>query len=167
VLHGTECFAPPPLSIGWCFELAKAHERKVSPHTVSINLSDRCVCRAIVHISTLTQQRQRELEALYGTHAWDVELVEDEQWGRVLVAQRDFFPGEVIIRSAAVLHAQSAAELVHAYDELMRVGVRPAVLGQFIDWATSSPRCVRACVRAFTLNPLMHFLCAIIPYQIG
>jgi hypothetical protein len=44
-------------------------------------------------------QRRLELEALYGTQAWNVELVADEQWGRVLVAQRDFEPGEVVIRS--------------------------------------------------------------------
>jgi hypothetical protein len=109
--------------------------------------NDRCnpSRRTTSHMPTLTQQQKRELVALYGTDAWDVELVEDEQWGRVLVAQRDFAPGEVIIRSATLLEARSAAEYVQAYDRLMRVGVRPTLLGQFIDWATNSPRCVPSC----------------------
>jgi hypothetical protein len=71
-----------------------------------------------------------------------VELVEDEQWGRVLVAQRDFAPGEVVIRSAALLEARSATEYMRACDALMQDGGggHAAALMQFIEWATNSPR---------------------------
>jgi hypothetical protein len=50
-------------------------------------------------------QRQRERYAQLDIDAWDVKMMADEQWGCVLVAQRDFAPGEVVIRSATFLQA--------------------------------------------------------------
>jgi hypothetical protein len=82
-------------------------------------------------------QRRRERDALYSIDAWDVELVADEQWGRVLVAQRDFAPGEVVIRSGMLLGAHSTAEFVRSCDATMQDAAR---FTQIIEWATSSPR---------------------------
>jgi hypothetical protein len=90
-----------------------------------------------------TRQRAREASRLLGTDDWDVELVEDEQWGRVLVAQRDFAPGEVVIRSRFPILVRSAAAYVQAALALAQEeqeGRRPAVISHFIKWANASTR---------------------------
>jgi hypothetical protein len=89
----------------------------------------------------LTSQRQREHDALFSLDAWDVELMEDEQWGRVLVAQRDFSPGEVVIRSGALLMGTSAAACVRMYRNVRLADVpKYSTIGLFIAEATKSPR---------------------------
>jgi hypothetical protein len=86
-------------------------------------------------------QRRRELHALYSLDYWDVELVEDEQWGRVLVAQRDFTPGEIVIRSGALLDARTVADCVRRYREYpWRNPINSHITAQYIQWATSSSR---------------------------
>jgi hypothetical protein len=94
-------------------------------------------------------QRAREYDALFSLDTWDVELVADEQWGRVLVAQRNFEPGEVVVRSGVLFRARSAADCAHQYRDLLikdraRYG---AMFDQYIEWANSSPRwvCTRCC----------------------
>jgi hypothetical protein len=95
-------------------------------------------------LSLCNPQRDRDDDAEYGTDAWDVELVEDEQWGRVLVAQRDFSPGEVIIRSAIVVIGRGAAACVRCADKFLEIedddDEDSAVLTDYIEWATTSPR---------------------------
>jgi hypothetical protein len=73
---------------------------------------------------------------------WDVKLVADEQWGRVLVAQRDFAPGEVVIRSSMLLEAQSVVEYLRLCDAAIQDTEFNGAerLAEFIEWATSSPR---------------------------
>jgi hypothetical protein len=89
----------------------------------------------------LTSQRQREHDALFSLDAWDVELTEDEQWGRVLVAQREFSPGEVVIRSGPSLMANSAAGCVRLYRNVRLADVaKHSTIGLFIAEATKSPR---------------------------
>jgi hypothetical protein len=93
-------------------------------------------------------QRQRERGTLVGTHAWDIELVADDEWGRVLVAQRDFAPGDIVIRSRVCAQATTAAEYVRACDAISHGGGGGGGGGgqgentpaQYIEWATSSPR---------------------------
>jgi hypothetical protein len=87
-------------------------------------------------------QRRRELCALDTLDPNDVELVEDEQWGRVLVARRDFAPGELVIRSRDILGAGGLAEYVQHCDQLMQ-HKHPEVessFAQHMAWASSSPR---------------------------
>jgi hypothetical protein len=75
---------------------------------------------------------------LYSLAAWDVELVEDEEWGRVLVAQRDFAPGEVIAQSGMVAHGRSPADFMRAF---MTCDVDVlTIIGTDIKFATTSPR---------------------------
>jgi hypothetical protein len=70
-----------------------------------------------------------------------VELVEDKQWGTVLVAQRDFAPGELVIRSAGLVEACGAAEYIKTCVTLIPNALRDSgMLTELIDWATSSPR---------------------------
>jgi hypothetical protein len=91
-------------------------------------------------------QRAREYDALFSLDSWDVELVSDEQWGRVLVAQRNFQPGEVVVRSGVLFRARSAADCMRQYHDLLikdraRYG---AMFDQYIEWANGSPRWVHA-----------------------
>jgi hypothetical protein len=88
-----------------------------------------------------TTQRRRELHALYSLDYWDVELVEDEQWGRVLVAQRDFAPGEIVVRSGVLLSTESVADCVRQYHKFHHQANGAHIMAQYLHWATSSPRC--------------------------
>jgi hypothetical protein len=67
--------------------------------------------------------------------------VQDEQWGYVLQAQRDFSPGELVIRSGSLLTARSAAECVRMYRAL-RLTDPPKyfTIGLYIAEAVKSPR---------------------------
>jgi hypothetical protein len=69
--------------------------------------------------------------------------VKDEHWGRVLVAQRDFAPGEVVIRSGVLINeARTVAQYVRKHHELQQAHLNNAnIIAQFLQWATSSPRC--------------------------
>jgi hypothetical protein len=85
-------------------------------------------------------QRRREHEALFTLDGWDVELVEDEQWGRVLVAQRDFAAGEIVIRSHDLLFAHSAAECVRRHRAYAQDGSEFAAgISQYMAWSKTSP----------------------------
>jgi hypothetical protein len=85
-------------------------------------------------------QRSREFDVLHGTDAWDVELAPDEQWGRVLVATRNFAPGELVIRSTVANQARSAAEYVRQHDaDVNTPGADTVGMAQFIEYAASSP----------------------------
>jgi hypothetical protein len=92
--------------------------------------------------NTKHAQRQREYDALYSIGAWDVEMVADEQWGRVLVARRDFAPGEVVIRSGTLFAAQTVAECVREYHDFQQAGPdNSSITAQYLQWATGSSRC--------------------------
>jgi hypothetical protein len=101
-----------------------------------------CAAPCIVELVNVhTPQRLRERDVLYDIDAWDVELVEGEQWGRVLVAQRDFAPGEVVIRSGMLVGAHGAAEFVRKYCAYTRDAHHIAGhISRCIEWAKNSPR---------------------------
>jgi hypothetical protein len=90
----------------------------------------------------LKPQRDRQMLKLYSLIGWAVELVQDEEWGRVLVAQRDFAPGEVIIQSGAVVAGRTPAELVRCWLHYFEAGGQELFnyIATDIKFATSSPR---------------------------
>jgi hypothetical protein len=70
-----------------------------------------------------------------------VDLVKDEEWGRVLVALRDFQPGEVVVRSTILFEAITVAECIREYRMLHQTAPFWSNLtAQYIQWATSSSR---------------------------
>jgi hypothetical protein len=100
------------------------------------------VACAVLHCVLHTyKQRQLEYEALYSLDYLDVELVEDEQWGRVLVAQRDFARGEVVVRSSALFQARTVAKCVRECHTRTQASIiNSRIMAQYLQWAAGSPR---------------------------
>jgi hypothetical protein len=88
---------------------------------------------------TCVAQREREDNALNHLHSWDVDLLEDEQWGRVLVAQRDFEAGEIILRQPWLFPAGATVKDTVNFMEAASLP-HGTLVQSFIDWAASSPR---------------------------
>jgi hypothetical protein len=96
---------------------------------------------ALYALLCTNRQRRRETEALDSLDAWGVDLVEDEQWGYVLQAQRDFSPGEIVIQSGALLLGKSAAECLRMYRNIRKNDLcNYATIVRYIAKATKSLR---------------------------
>jgi hypothetical protein len=117
-------------------------ERNVAHARHSLRISSCHYFLPALNALRALKQRRRELEALYSLDYWDVELVEDEQWGRVLVAQRDFAPGKVVVRSGVLLEGRTVAECVREFNRFHQASPNNSgITAQYLQWATSSPRC--------------------------
>jgi hypothetical protein len=96
----------------------------------------------MLHVCSTPTQRMLKFQTLSSLTGWDVELVKDEEWGRVLVAQRDYSPGEVIIRSGRVLRGRSAADFVRDWLVCAEKAESTVldIVAAGITYVTSSPR---------------------------